>query len=691
MALTFNGTSSKLTGPNLITGYPCSMFCWIRPASLTLSQMVMGAGDFGGNSALAMQGAGAVAGDPMRAFSRDGAGGSQTAASTSGMALATWQPCLVVFRSDTSRSVYFANDPISTNNTSNVPVFANFDRTIIGAYPISDTLWAQMDIAHAAFWSYAMQDDDWISLKYGVFPDQVQPQALIDYFNLETQGATQTGVKGNVLTASNTAQASTSPTMNQAIPDTEPLRYDGSWVWFSEPRAVTYNGATYLAWTSKNGSCGISKYVHATKVRSYFILSAALEVDDHNNPSIYIRSDGRILVVYGKHNDDQGRRFCISTNPEDITAWSAEGFVGAENESAYNNLNYLSGNGRLYMHFRGWNSGTYYPHYMAHSDNEGTNWDTPIKIFDQAASRPYVKSISNNVDRMDFYLTQSHPTETISNLYHCMAKLDAGTLKFYKSDGTTELTLPISVNASLDKIYDSGGTVAGWQWDAKYDSNGYPRVLFVKLISTSDIRYMFTRWTGSAWTTPVEITGAGAVIAAGTQYAPGICFSADDIDEVILGVESGGKSEMQAWATTDDGATWSKSRDITTASGAGIDNMRPVVPRNATVVKSIWWQGTYTADNVYSLNAKFELGDPVTSAGEASGSIAAISLGAVSGSASAGDGTIEGIAQGAIAEMFMYSVGGDASVPGLAKRGVSSAGVIMSNQIGVSSAGVSRE
>ena len=124
---------------------------------------------------------------------------------------------------------------------------------------------------------------------------------------------------------------------------------NGVWTWFSDPRAVYYNGATYIGSITAGGSPTISKYVHATGVTTQFILHSLLEQDDHNNPSIYILPDGRIVCFYSKHSTGtDGPRYRISTNPEDITAWDSEVVMtGLTAPTCYTNPHYLSKTGKL--------------------------------------------------------------------------------------------------------------------------------------------------------------------------------------------------------------------------------------------------------------------------------------------------------------------------------------------------------
>ena len=79
---------------------------------------------------------------------------------------------------------------------------------------------------------------------------------------------------------------------------------DGAWSWFGDPRAVTYTGAhtrTYVGWVDLEGDIKVSSYDHATGERTTAVLQARLNKDDHANPSIQVRPDGRLVVYYSRH------------------------------------------------------------------------------------------------------------------------------------------------------------------------------------------------------------------------------------------------------------------------------------------------------------------------------------------------------------------------------------------------------
>ena len=76
---------------------------------------------------------------------------------------------------------------------------------------------------------------------------------------------------------------------------------DGAWSWFGDPRAVTHNGRTYVGWVDQEGDVKVSSYDHATGERVTAVLQARLNQDDHANPSLQVRPDGRLVVYYSAH------------------------------------------------------------------------------------------------------------------------------------------------------------------------------------------------------------------------------------------------------------------------------------------------------------------------------------------------------------------------------------------------------
>src|SRR6187402_2278201 len=66
---------------------------------------------------------------------------------------------------------------------------------------------------------------------------------------------------------------------------------DGAWCWFSDPRAIHFNGKyrrTYAGWIDHAGNVMVGFYDHDSNTIETTILHKELEKDDHDNPGLFM-------------------------------------------------------------------------------------------------------------------------------------------------------------------------------------------------------------------------------------------------------------------------------------------------------------------------------------------------------------------------------------------------------------------
>jgi hypothetical protein len=254
---------------------------------------------------------------------------------------------------------------------------------------------------------------------------------------------------------------------------------DGFWSWFMDERVIVdpTNGKILIGSNSTSpvryptgrptGSVDVFTYDIATGDRSKFQLSDIGE-DDHNAPGLIILPNGKYLAMYSNHGNtgagDYLSRYRISVNPHDSSSWTAETSFDwqtvtgwntapqANNRVSYHNLYYLSAddnnNGRLYNFSRG-------THQSANAliFNEGTNtWSWGGQLTESATggySTGYVKYASNEVDRIYFMSTETHPRNFNNSIY-----------TGYISDGQTYDMDGNLIDANLFDNDDTGGAGA---------------------------------------------------------------------------------------------------------------------------------------------------------------------------------------------------------------------------------------
>src|SRR4030095_14726136 len=99
---------------------------------------------------------------------------------------------------------------------------------------------------------------------------------------------------------------------------------NGGWCWFSDPRAVYFEGKhkrTYIGWGTSSGDIVVAFYDHERREINSRVLIEKLEADDHDNPAILIGKDGKLKVFFSKHAKNYPIQLYQSKNPEDISAW----------------------------------------------------------------------------------------------------------------------------------------------------------------------------------------------------------------------------------------------------------------------------------------------------------------------------------------------------------------------------------
>ena len=415
----------------------------------------------------------------------------------------------------------------------------------------------------------------------------------------------------------------------------------GAWCWYQDERSVVdpANGHVLVGSTvAQNsnittgrsaGAIDVVDFDPATGQRKLNQLAAIPWADDHDAPGLLVLPNGKYLAMYANHGNqgmgDYLTRFRVSSSAHDSSSWVAEQTFDwqtvdgwdqdpyAENKVSYNNLYYLSAEDRVYDFSRGthqaMNALVYDP------DTNSASW---AGQFESSAipgyGQGYFKFASNDVDRIYFIGTETHPRGNNNSIY--AGYIEGG--KSYMMDGT-ELDANIFDNAESSpgavipdistfttvQAADALGAGYNRMWTAELElgADGNPVALYTSRYDDemADHRLHYARFDGSTWHTyeiahmgqplyPAEedYTGIGAIVPgdANTIYIS----TAYDPRDLSGGTVTTAR-EIYKGVTADGGASWSWSA-ITEDST--LDNMRPIVPNShggETTV--LWFRGHY--------------------------------------------------------------------------------------------------
>ena len=372
---------------------------------------------------------------------------------------------------------------------------------------------------------------------------------------------------------------------------------DGAWCWFSDPRAVYHQGnhrRTYTGWVDGKGNIVVGFYDHQNGTIETKVIDPELEIDDHDNPSLFFDPEGKLMVFYSLHSSTSPIRLARAKYPESITEWEpvqnlaindTTEFPGASNTYTYTNICQLSKEDNLLYLF--WRGVDFKPNYSTSSDN-GLSWDSGnILILPERTygnRRPYLKMSSNYKDVIHFAFTDGHPNkEPTNSIYYAQYKNG----KLLKANGErikewSELPLD---PAESDMVYDASETLEkAWIWDVAGNAQDDPIIVYSRFPNDSTHVYYYALWKDDKWKN-IKLVNSGkwfpetpsGEIEREPNYSGGIILNHSDPSMIFLSREINGVFEIEQWKTEDQGENWSVTA-ITTNSG--FNNIRPFVARN---------------------------------------------------------------------------------------------------------------
>ena len=414
---------------------------------------------------------------------------------------------------------------------------------------------------------------------------------------------------------------------------------------FNEPIAFRSGDASYFGLFGDTGIVGVGRYDHAKQIYEVGnprgLSAAPIQVDDHNNPAVIRLHTGKILAAYGEH---PGKAWAsLSPSADEVTGTWTETQV-ADGSSLYNSYAHLAQTNddlnTIWWFFRkGQTTTGGMPVCFRLNQNSGAggSWQAPVELFtntNQANQRPYFRMAWTG-RRIDICYTDGQPDEANNcSLYHLyvVVSTDGTEFSVYKADGTlvdtwaitggtgsvNGKTLPLNVSDGT-KIYD-GSTNEAWVWDVQWVDGTlyccYP--VFSQTTSANDTHlYRRATYSGTSWTHE-DICYAGDSLTPATVgrvphwiypdantaqafYSPGICLDPLVPDRLYLGKKYGdGDVRIQRW---DKSGTWSKTADLTGASGNGRVNARPFPVLGDS--NALWFSA-----NPYTTYLSYTTGEP---------------------------------------------------------------------------------
>ncbi|HCX21577.1 MAG: hypothetical protein CMB80_10075 [Flammeovirgaceae bacterium] len=397
---------------------------------------------------------------------------------------------------------------------------------------------------------------------------------------------------------------------------------DGTWCWFSDPRAIKVDESIVTGWVKADGTIESAKINLQTDSITFSELYYKLEADDHDNPAFIQAGNGVILSMYTRHS-----RKDLFINRLDATSdftfkgaqlihpWSDEELVRFPRMTMTyaNPFRLEKENDRIYC-FGRW---TGFKPNMMWSDDHGQTWsDSKVFItnypFD-SNNRPYVKYFSDGQSRIHIVFTDGHPRDEPTNsVYYVYYENGA----FYKANGqqiATMETLPFEPKDASVVFTSNEKEGRAWIADIGQGKQGNPILLYTKSPTEQNHEYWYASYSDKGWKSS-KLCNSGKWFPQTPDdqkerephYFGGMTIHPNNSNVVYLSRQINGVFEIERWETTNYGKTW-KQEAIT--QNSALDNVRPYIPRglDATDQEVVLWMENqkYTHYTDYKTSIKY--------------------------------------------------------------------------------------
>lgn len=386
---------------------------------------------------------------------------------------------------------------------------------------------------------------------------------------------------------------------------------DARWIWFTNPRAIRHVGErerTYFCYLGGPTGRDIvaAAYDHDARSLATTVVHESFSADDHTNPSLFVRNDRRVLLLWAGHNGD-ALHYAVSRESESVASFGPRRTIDQESVTYPNPVRSPDDPETLYLFYRD----RVHTHdatddkygyigdgnvYYRISEDEGSTWSeqTLLAVPPEGHYSLYFVAARSD-DAIHLFLTDAERGGDAPKWNVMYVQFRDGS--FYAADGGLIAgpgDLPLTVS-DLEVVYDSAaeGNHYAWIWDGASDEAGNPVAVYATFPSTLAHEYRYARWDGQRWRDH-HLTDAGRYVARRPielHYSGGLSLDRTDPSVVYGCVWRGERCELRRFETATGGETWAEAP--VTRRSVGRD-VRPVVPRNAGGdVPVLWTTGSY--------------------------------------------------------------------------------------------------
>jgi hypothetical protein len=336
--------------------------------------------------------------------------------------------------------------------------------------------------------------------------------------------------------------------------------------------------------------------------------------DDHNHAVLEVLPDGRLIVGYTGHNQDDTVRFRISTDGDPANFGSEITVTtGVLGETTY--IQFVLYGTDVYILTRGANA-TVWDIFLGTAADDYATWARRKQLIEisgmPVVDQLYVKARASE-ESVAYLFVNPH----ISNTGEQPVKL----MEWDKATGALTAdgvalgninagsnSVPITTYAALPAFYTPTSGRSATVVDMTGDGT---EVLLEHFVTAdlSDMKYLYGRLAGADrydpadWTWETVLASPGAIVG---NQAPHMCFANETHTGLRLYVarEAAGTSYLDRMDSADNGANWT----VTNIASHATDRIfRPQSPKNASAeIPVLWIQGSWTDFTTWTTDLRWQ-------------------------------------------------------------------------------------
>lgn len=320
------------------------------------------------------------------------------------------------------------------------------------------------------------------------------------------------------------------------------LTATGAWSFFGDARSVAVQDKIFTGWTTMKGQVQVGEFDPASGQTKVVTLGPKLsDGDDHENPSLLVKSDGKIMAFYSPHSGrlyPKKRKsqlyYRTTLRPADISGWTKAKTLKTNTSDGrlgytYPNPVRLPGD-KIFLTWRG---GNWLPAVATH---DGKRWSKARgMIYSLHPRRPYVKTAEGRSGSVLIGFNQDNPRQTRTNTYFMRYVPGRG---YYRANGRKITSAGSKVPAQRgDVVAWNGQNGRTWVMDVAEDPAGRPVVLYAAGDRHTEMYFFLARYEGGKWRR-TRIVGHGfngrSKIPKHYRYYPSAGASLDHQDPSVV-------------------------------------------------------------------------------------------------------------------------------------------------------------